>query len=337
MYNRRAFLQTTGVAVMSLISGEDAMNAETTQGKIQTVLGTISAEKFGRVLPHEHVMVDFIGADKVSANRYNAEEVFQTLLPYLKAAKAEGIESFVECTPNFLGRDVRLLERLAKATGLNILTNTGLYQGKYLPDFAHTEDADTLAARWIKEAKEGIDGTKIRPGFIKIAVNPGNLLPIQKKIVQAAARTSKKTGLTIACHTGHGVAALETLDVLRTEGLPLSKYIFVHADSEPDLKYHFEVARAGGWVEYDAIGWKPISEHVKLITRFLAEGLEDRLLLSHDAGWYHVGEPNGGTIQPFTPLTQKLLPLLEKEGLKPETRDKLLVTNPRKAFTIGTK
>ena len=29
------------------------------------------------VLAHEHVMVDFIGADRIAAGRYDAEEVFQ--------------------------------------------------------------------------------------------------------------------------------------------------------------------------------------------------------------------------------------------------------------------
>ena len=180
-FTRRALLQSAGATLISLTQGAEMAEAETTHGKIQTVLGTISAERLGKTLPHEHVMVDFIGADQVSPDRYNAEEVFTTMLPLLKAAKAEGIESFVECTPNFLGRDVRLLEGLAKASGLHILTNTGLYQGKFLPEFAHKEDADALAERWVKEAKEGIDGTKIRPGFIKIAVNPGHLLPIDRK------------------------------------------------------------------------------------------------------------------------------------------------------------
>ena len=40
----------------------------------------------------------------------------------------------------------------------------------------------------MREFEEGIDGTGIRPGFIKIAVNPGPLIPIQQKMVRAAAR-----------------------------------------------------------------------------------------------------------------------------------------------------
>lgn len=301
---------------------------------IQTVCGAISADKFGRALPHEHIMVDFIGAKETGTHRWNRDEVSARMLPFLKDLRKQGFQSFVDCTPAYLGRDPHLLKRLSEQSGLHILTTTGYYKEPYLPEHAFTESADQLAARWVLESEKGIEGTDVRPGFIKIAVNPGKLIPIQQKIVRAAARASKKTGLTIACHTGHGVAALETVHILQEEGVPLSKYIFVHADSEPDTKSHFEIARAGGWVEYDAVGWRPIIEHVKLITAFLAEGLAERLLVSHDAGWYHVGEKNGGDIKPFTPIWDELLPALEREGMKPEMRRQLFITNPRKAYTI---
>ena len=32
---------------------------------------------------HEHVLVDFIGADEVSPSRYDADAVFSTVLPHL--------------------------------------------------------------------------------------------------------------------------------------------------------------------------------------------------------------------------------------------------------------
>lgn len=330
LLSRRAVL-VAGLTALVGASGQ-RRSRRRRMGTIQTVRGPIPAERFGIALPHEHVMVDFIGADKTGPHRWNADEVLEVMLPYLQAARREGVSGFVECTPAYLARDVRLLRRLAEATGLHILTNTGLYKEPYLPPYAFRESAEQLADRWVLEWEQGIDGTDIRPGFIKIAVNPGPLVPIQQKIVRAAARTSRRTGLTIACHTGHGVAALETLALLQEEGLSLSRYICVHADAEPDRKYHVEIARAGGWVEYDAVGWRPIADHVQLITQFLAEGLIDRLLISHDAGWYHVGEPRGGEIKPFTPIFTQLLPALEKEGLTTAQRRQLLIENPARAF-----
>ena len=51
--------------------------------QIQSVQGPLPAEKLGTTLMHEHVMVDFIGADKASRERYNRDEVFRAALPLL--------------------------------------------------------------------------------------------------------------------------------------------------------------------------------------------------------------------------------------------------------------
>jgi phosphotriesterase-related protein len=280
-------------------------------------------------------MVDFAGADKTGPHRWDPDEVFRVMLPHLKAARAAGVVGFVECTPMFLGRDVRLLRRISKASGLHIVTNTGLYKEPFLPPYAFTEDADALAARWTAEWRDGIEGTGIKPGFIKIAVNPGTLIEVQRKIVRAAARCSRATGLVIACHTGHGQAALESLDILRDEHVETGRFIFVHADAEADPRLHHQVAEAGAWVEYDSIGWRPADEHVRLIAAFLERGHADRLLLSHDAGWYHVGEPGGGQVKPYTPLMTELPPLLERAGVERAVLQRLTVDNVRRAFEVA--
>ena len=44
-------------------------------GKISTVRGPIEPEEMGFTLPHEHVMVDFAGAEKTGKDRYDADEV----------------------------------------------------------------------------------------------------------------------------------------------------------------------------------------------------------------------------------------------------------------------
>ena len=46
------------------------------RGKILTVRGPINPDELGATLPHEHVMVDFIGADKTGPQRYDPDEVY---------------------------------------------------------------------------------------------------------------------------------------------------------------------------------------------------------------------------------------------------------------------
>ena len=297
-------------------------------------------EQLGATLPHEHVLVDFIGADQVSRQRYDRDEVFSVVLPHLKRLRSAGCRALVECTPAWLGRDPLLLKRLADASGLTILTNTGYYgarQGKFLPAHAFEETADQLAGRWLHEWREGIEGTGIRPGFIKIGVDGGPLTDVNRKLVQAAARTHLQSGLTIAAHTGDGQAALEQLEILRAEGVSPSAWIWVHAQNEQNGDLHVRAGRQGAWVEFDGVGPQSIDRHVGLVETMRKHELLDRVLISHDAGWYSVGEPRGGDFRPYDTLFTDFLPALKTAGLSDSDIELLTVTNPAKAFSIGVR
>ncbi len=80
--------------------------------KVQTVLGPIAASAFGFALPHEHVLCDFIGADKTGRDRWNVDEVVAAILPNLRQLKARGVTGFVDCTPAYIGRDPRVLRHV---------------------------------------------------------------------------------------------------------------------------------------------------------------------------------------------------------------------------------
>ena len=304
---------------------------------IITVEGPIPAAEAGIMLPHEHVMVDFIGADQVDSSRYDADEVFSAVRPHLERVQALGARTICECTPAWIGRDPELLRRLAAATGLRLVTNTGYYgagANKYLPAHALTESAGQLAERWIAEWRDGIGQTGIRPGFIKIGVDAGPLSDVHRKLVAAAARAQRATGLTIAAHTGDGIAALEELDVLRAEAAAIERFIWVHAQSEPNPDRLLEAARAGAWVELDGIGPDTLDQHLTLMLALREAGLLGRVLLSHDAGWYTVGEPGGGAYRGHDTLFTDFIPLLRERGFSQPEIDQLIIHNPAKAFAV---
>ena len=281
-----------------------------------------------------NILVDFIGADKVNKNCYNPDEVVEVMTPYLKEIKDFGVTGFAECTPMFIGRDAELMERFSKALDMHILTNTGMYKEPYLPKYAFEKTDDELAQMWISEFEQGIEGTQIKPGFIKIAVNPGSLIPIQQKIVRAAAKTSKATGATIACHSGSGIATLEALEILKSENLSPEKFIFVHAGGESDTNYHLKTAEQGAWVEYDSIGAGEANRYISLIKMMLDKGYGGKLLLSQDAGWYNVGDPKGGNIRNFAYIIKDFIPLMENSGIDKDTINKFFIDNPAKALQI---
>ncbi len=127
--SRRAWLTGTlglAAACASRPGGSAAPPAAGARRAIETVTGPIDAAELGVTLMHEHVLVDFIGASEVSRSRYDADAVVATVLPYLRQVRALGCQTIVECTPAYLGRDVQLLQRLSEASGVRILSNTGL-------------------------------------------------------------------------------------------------------------------------------------------------------------------------------------------------------------------
>lgn len=306
------------------------------EASIDTVTGPIPADRLGTTLMHEHVLVDFIGAAGVSPSRYDADAVFRAVLPYLHQAKRLGCETLVECTPAYLGRDPRLLKRLSDASGVHILSNTGYYgaaKDKHLPAHAFEETAEQLAARWVLEAERGIDGTGIRPAFMKIGVDESPLSAIDGKLVRAAALAHRETGLPIASHTTTGAAALEEIEILEAAGVPLSSFIWVHAHAERDGSIHARAARRGAWVEFDGISAGTVAQHVALVQHMKAEGLLGHALVSHDAGWYRVGEPGGGQFRPYDTLFTAFIPALKASGFGDADIRQLLVENPRRALS----
>jgi phosphotriesterase-related protein len=301
---------------------------------VETVTGPIAADALGVTLMHEHVLVDFVGAAGVSRARYDADAVFNAVLPHLQRVRALGCETLVECTPAYLGRDPQLLKRLSEAARLRIVTNTGLYgaaNDKHLPAYAFRETAEQLAARWIQEAG-GLDETAIKPAFMKIGVDGAPLSEVDAQLVRAAALTTRKTGLPIASHTGTGAAAMEELDLLESAGVPAGSFIWVHAQSERDEAFHVRAAKRGAWVEFDGISPSSVDRHVTLVMRMKSADLLDRVLVSHDAGWYHVGEPGGGQFRPFETLFTQFVPAVKQAGLSEADVRRLLVANPARAL-----
>lgn len=136
-----------------------------TSAQVHTVTGPVAAGKLGLTLMHEHVLVDFIGADLIVPGRYSPEQVIAVVLPHLERIVKLGCGTLVDCTPAYLGRDPRLLARLARRAALNIVTTTGYYgagspPGRFVPAAAQAQTPERLARIWTEEYRQGIDSTK---------------------------------------------------------------------------------------------------------------------------------------------------------------------------------
>ena len=60
-------------------------------------------------------------------------------------------------------------------------------------------------------------------------------------------------------------------------------------------------------------------------------------LISHDAGWYRPGEPDGRLFRTFDTLFAKFLPALRGAGFNDAEVYQLTGENPHRAFTVGVR
>ncbi|OXS56311.1 hypothetical protein B1A99_21360 [Cohnella sp. CIP 111063] len=283
---------------------------------LRTVTGMIGEEEAGRILEHEHVMVGFVEDGKLTPEDYDADEVVAEVEPYLLELKKAGCSTFVDCAPEFLGRDPYVLKRLSERTGVRIIANTGYYKKPYLAPFVYREDERELAARWVREAERGIGDSGVYPGFIKIALNDGTAIDdTQQKILRAAMRASLDTGLPIQCHTIGDDVAAHAARLMEEAGFDRERFIWIHAQSSSDLTVPQRLAAQGMWISIDSILPGTYDKHAELLRRLIELGVGDRILLSQDTGWYTVGEERGGELKPYHRLFTDFFPFAAEQGL----------------------
>lgn len=314
---------------------------------LMTVTGPKDIAQIGLTLEHEHIATDFIGAEKVTQPQYPVKQGIDFFLPHFKKLKASGVQTLVECTPEFIGRDIKLLRELSLQSGVNIITNTGYYAAvdkKYLPRHVVSETAEQLAARWIDEWENGIKGTDIKPGFIKLGVGNTSLDSIEQKIVRAGALAHLQTGLKIAIHTGSAKAANDELDILDEVGVEARALIVVHAQNSTSEE-QIKLIKRGCWISLDGVNQKQetIARYSDFLLALKQENLLGQVLISHDDGWSVVQKEDGtigfelfnfGNSSPFTSIFKLLFPRLKELGFTQDDFDLLLIENPANAFMV---
>lgn len=361
---RRTFLQTSAALVTTTVARPATRRDRLAPAprQIMAVRGSIDAAEMGLTLTHEHLLADFRSLDEKARvpRPYDPADVIAVVTPLLERVRQLGCRTFIDCTAVGLGRDAALLKRISEATGLHILTVTGNYaawEQRALPPYVFSDSEQALAQRWIDEWTHGIDGTGIRPGLIKLGFAGGPLPAVEQKLIRAAAIAHLETGLTIGAHISGPPAtpppstaaagsrpwaagsAFDQLEILEKAGVHPSAWIWIHAQNERDRARHVTAARRGAWVSFDGLGatGQPAADYVDMVNRLRQEGLLTRALVSQDAGWYHVGQPHGGTIRPYDALFTAFIPAARGAGFSQAEIETLLIRNPAEAFAVGVR
>ncbi len=298
------------------------------QKYIQTVLGEIEPTALGRTLMHEHIFCDFYRVTGQLNELLNDESL---AIKELSALKSAGGSALVEVTTPDMGRNPQALRRVAKLTGLHIIMGTGWYRQPYYPPEIDQLSANALADNMIAELTAGVDGTDIPAGIIgEIGIHLDYATAQEERVLRASARAQKQTGAPLTTHASMYPVGVVQLDILKEEGVDMSRVIIGHCDTYLDLDYHLAILEAGAYVQFDTVGrnhMNPDSRRASAFAELIDLGWSQQLLLSsdccHRSDLCAFGGVGYGYV--FTDFFDQLRLL----GISDKTLDTITIDNPK--------
>lgn len=302
--------------------------------KLLTTLGNYTADQLGMILPHEHIFVDLGPIAAESYRHADPVDVIRVMGPEIEKIKQQGITALVECTPVGVGRRADIDLAVSKATTFPVVLPTGVYREPWVPAWAHMASETELFEWMLGELTDQIEQCGIPAAWIKVSAGDDGITACERKILRAAARAGAATNAIIGSHTIRGRVVQDQLDILEAAGYTAARFIWIHTQAEPDFALHLAMAKRGAWLEYDAIGNPAFADEqmIDWIRRLIDAGYGEKLLLSHDRGWYDPSQPGGGVPQPYTYLWEIFLPKLRLAGVDEATINRLTHRNPFQAY-----
>jgi phosphotriesterase-related protein len=297
---------------------------------VRTLGGDVAPERLGVTLIHEHLVVDVRPPAESDGYHDDLDAIVEPMLVHLRAVRAQGVATIVDCTPTDVGQHLDAYRAVAARTGLQVVAAVGTYRDAWLPAWVRAA-APAELADWYEA------GLRAHAGFVKLGCDPDGPSPDEAKCAAAAGLASRRTGALVACHVGWAAPAQRALDAFASGGGDPSRFVVVHLQNEPDAEQHLALARRGAWVEYDAIGARPSDEaYVGFLRRLADADLLGRALVSQDACAYMV--VGGGRVERqhrFDHLLARFVPALRAAGFRPAEVDALLVDNPAAALAFS--
>ncbi|WML60259.1 phosphotriesterase-related protein [Neobacillus sp. PS2-9] len=321
---------------------------------VETVTGPIPVDKLGKTLIHEHFIFGYPGFQgDVTLGPFKEEEFLEAAIAVARQIQSFGVQTVVDPTPNECGRDPLFLKKVSEATGLQIICATGYYyEGEGAPPYFKFRQAlgtaeEEIYEMYKKEISEGIAGTGVKPGIIKLASSKDQITEYEKMFFRAAARVQKETGIVILTHTQEGTMGPDQARMLIELGADPSKIIIGHMCGNTNPEYHKEVMDQGVRIGFDRFGIQGMvgapfdQERVATLMDLLDAGYEDQILLAHDSVNIWLGRPPIMNEQVMKIMEnwhpghifENILPTLRENGVTETQIDKMLGRNAEALFT----
>ena len=262
-------------------------------------------------------------------------------LQELKLMIEAGAKGALDATTRDYGRNPMALKYIIDRTpNFHLIAVTGFNRGIYLDESYYSTPLDRLAESFASEVSDGIEGTGLRAGAIKIGADYMRILPIEEKCIRAAAIAHKATGAPVVVHTTLGTFAVEILNFLEREGVDPSSVIFFHVDRNLDPWYWDSVLERGSYIVLDQIGkikYAPDGRRAEFVVEMVSRGYERQILLGTDFARrsdfksYGGGPGLGYLFSTFLPLLKKVL---KSRGFEEYVAEMFINENPSKALRL---
>lgn len=317
---------------------------------VPTFTGEVAGEDLGVTLIHEHVFVGDPALDRdLPHAEWDEDRLIETAIAGFRRLHERGVRTVVDLTVPGLGRDVARVRRVAEAVPVRIVAATGWYTDSTLPPFFRLngpgrliDGPDPLRELFLRDIREGIQGTGIRAGMIKVVSDAEGFTPDVERVFRAAAEAHLEADVPITTHShapSRGGLAQQRL--LSELGVPLDRVVIGHAGDSDDLDYLQRLADAGSFLGFDRFGMTHMAadeQRVDTLRRLLDRGYADRIVLSHDAAVFSRVTPPSWRAR-ATPdwhmehLHTGILPLLRAAGVGERQIDAMMVENTRRILT----
>ena len=297
--------------------------------RIQTVLGDIKPTDTGLIYHHEHIISSPPAwiADNDPDLVLDSEEKIVEELGHFKAI---GGGTVCDASAIDYGRDVKRVIRVAKKSGMNIISTSGFNKGLYFPEWINKAPAEELEEQLVREVTEGIDGTSARAGQLKFGTSYNHITPEEEKAARAACRAQRRTQAPLFTHTQVGTMGLQQLEIMKDENVNLERACIGHLDRNPDRWYVRKIAGNGAYVSIDQISKaKYYTDEVRvgLIIDLIRAGYQRKILLSADLARKSYLEAYGGGpgfANVAGPFRQRLREQLSEEGFPAHRVEQIL-------------
>ena len=346
--SRRNFLTNAGLATLGLPLFNSAAIAATpnlaaaNKKKIQTLQGSLEIKNMGFTLMHEHIFWETIPAEK------RAESI-EFAVKRINDAKRVGVDTIVDLSP---ARDITLLQAIKDKVSVNLILATGSYQEQTVPKWILNQTEKQYKARVIKEITEGIDGTNIKAGIIKVAARREVLTDWEKMVFKVAAEVNKELGTPIGTHAVAGVR--RQFDHLVKCGANPDKVFFSHVEAEFGWEGRsleqmaenlLQIAKGGGHLLFNNFAYDfhtPWKDLVYLIRNLCDNGFASKVMTSMDSLWFWKDGVKITNMEDVYPATKEktyayavtdAVPNLLKAGFSADEVNIFFRENPRAYFS----